>query len=65
MKCIHCKEPNPERWFICRSCGKQASEHKFTTNMYMMSEIGKRTDIEFRTTSLEEDVKQVTRRQHA
>ena len=54
MKCIHCKKPNPERWFICRNCGKQASEPKFTTNMYMMSEIGKRTDIEFRTTSLEE-----------
>ena len=65
MKCIHCNEPNPERWFICRNCGKQASKPKFTTNMYMMSEIGKRTDIEFRTTSIDEDVKELNRRRYA
>jgi len=65
MKCIHCKTPNPEKWFTCRKCGKQASKPKFTTNMYMMSEIGKRTDIEFRTTSIDEDVKELNRRRYA
>ena len=64
-KCIHCNHPNNEGWFYCKNCGKKAFKSKFTTNMYMMSEIVKRTDIEFRTTSLEEDVRQVTRRQNA
>ena len=60
--CIHCKDPNPEQWFYCRKCGKKASDVKFTTNMYMMSEVGKRSDIEFSTTTLdnviEKDIKE-------
>ena len=40
MNCVHCKNPNPERWFYCRACGKKASEAIFTTNLYMMSEAG-------------------------
>jgi uncharacterized membrane protein YvbJ len=63
--CIHCKAPNPEEWFTCRKCGKRASDVKFTTNMYMMSEIGKRTDIEFRTMTVEEDIKDMNRRRYA
>jgi len=63
--CIHCKEPNPEQWFYCRKCGKKASDVKFTTNMYMMSEIGKRTDIEFRDTTVEQDIKDMNRRRYA
>jgi uncharacterized membrane protein YvbJ len=63
--CTHCKAPNPDEWFYCRKCGKIASDTKFTTNLYMMSEIGKRTDIEFRTMTVEEDIKAMNRRNHA
>ena len=58
MKCVSCESPNPDQWFYCRSCGKKTSESKFTTNLYMRSEIGKRTDIEFSATTVEEDIKQ-------
>jgi|TARA_Y100000310_G_scaffold298845_1_gene333155 hypothetical protein len=59
MKCIHCKSDNNENWFYCRNCGKKASEKKFPTKMWMMSDIGKRTDIEFGTTTIEESVKRM------
>jgi len=58
MKCVSCESPNPDQWFYCRSCGKKTSESKFTTNLYMRSEIGKRTDIEFSATTIDEDIKQ-------
>ena len=58
MKCVSCESPNPDQWFYCRSCGKKTSKSKFTTNLYMMSEMGKRTDIELSTTTIEEDIKQ-------
>ena len=57
-KCIHCNTNN-NGWFYCRKCGKRASESKYTTNMYMISEIGKRTDIEFSTTTIEESAKKM------
>ena len=63
--CINCKVPNPDEWFYCRKCGKRASESKFTTNLYMMSEIGKRTDIEFRTTTMEKDIEDMNREKYA
>ena len=53
-KCQHCEEPNPEYWFYCRECGKRASKPKFTTNSFMRTEAGKRTDVEFNTISYEE-----------
>jgi|21_taG_2_1085346.scaffolds.fasta_scaffold00997_7 hypothetical protein len=56
MNCIHCKKPNSENWFYCKNCGKRASSPLFTTNMFMMSEKGKRSDIEFNTISLDEHV---------
>jgi len=56
--CIHCSKPNPERWFYCRGCGERASEKKFSTNMWMMSEAGKRTDIEFRGMTMDEHIKE-------
>ena len=62
MKCIHCKKPNPERWFHCRYCGEKASKPKFTTNLFMMSEMGKRKDIELRTTTIEEDIKDINKK---
>lgn len=34
-KCQHCKTPNPENYFNCRSCGRRASEPKFTTNSFV------------------------------
>jgi uncharacterized membrane protein YvbJ len=63
--CTHCKVPNPDEWFYCRKCGEKASKSKFTTNLYMMSEIGKRTDIEFRTTTIEKDIEDMNRRKRA
>ena len=56
-KCIHCKKDNKDNWFTCRSCGKRASESKFTTNMWMTSDMGKRTDVEFSTQTMDDNVK--------
>ena len=65
MACIHCESPNPKRWFYCKKCGKKTSESKFTTNLYMMSKLGKRTDIELTNTTVDEDIKHMNRRNHA
>ena len=62
MKCVNCDKSNPERWFFCRYCGKKTSDPKFTTNFFMMSEMGKRTDIELRTTTIEEDIKDINKK---
>tara|TARA_R110002020_G_scaffold113877_2_gene262027 strand:- start:2727 stop:2972 length:246 start_codon:yes stop_codon:yes gene_type:complete len=61
MNCIHCETPNPERWFYCRSCGNKASEALYTTNLFMMSEAGKRTDMEFSSISMDEHIKSVNK----
>ena len=55
-ECIHCNYPNPEGWFYCKSCGKKVSESVFTTNMYMRTAIGKRTDIEFSSQSMDKSI---------
>ena len=60
MNCIHCKSPNPEQWFYCKSCGHRASESIYTTNLFMQSEVGKRSDIEFSTTNVEDHIKQIS-----
>jgi len=65
MDCIHCESPNPERWFYCKKCGKKTSENKFTTNLYMISKLGKRTDIELTNTTVDEDIKHMNKRNHA
>ena len=57
--CVHCSSPNPEHWFYCRVCGKKSSTPKFTTNLYMMSEVGKRTDVEFSHVSMEDSIKEI------
>ena len=62
MNCVHCKSPNPEQWFYCCKCGRKASESKFTTNLFMMSKLGKRTDIELTQTTVDEDIKHMNRR---
>ena len=54
-KCIHCNEENKNNWFYCRSCGKKASESKFTTNMWMTSDMGKRTDVELSVQSISDN----------
>ena len=59
MHCQHCKEDNSENWFYCRTCGKRASEPAYTTNLYMMSEVGKRTDIEFSTTTMDSHIDKI------
>ena len=65
MNCVHCNKSNPDNWFYCRKCGKRASETPFTTNMYMMSDIGKRTDIEVTNMSMEDSIKDMNRRNYA
>ena len=57
MNCIHCETPNPEKWFYCRNCGEKASEALYTTNLFMMSEAGKRTDMEFSSISMDDHIK--------
>jgi len=32
VNCQHCKEPNPERFFNCRSCGQRAAKPKWQTS---------------------------------
>ena len=54
--CINCNESNPNDWFYCKSCGERASKPKFTTNMYMISETAKRTDIEFSSTTMDKTI---------
>jgi len=61
MNCIHCKTPNPEQWFYCRSCGNKASESVYTTNLFMQSEIGKRSDIEFSTMSMDDHIGKISK----
>ena len=56
MSCQHCNKPNKENWFYCRSCGKRASEPKFTTNSFMRSERGSRTDIEFNSMDMDKSI---------
>tara|TARA_R100000700_G_C3040279_1_gene64622 strand:- start:254 stop:463 length:210 start_codon:yes stop_codon:yes gene_type:complete len=56
VKCVHCDEPNPEHWFYCRICGKQAAQNKYTSNLWMRTERGKRSDIEFSTMSINDSI---------
>jgi len=60
MQCQHCQSENPERWFYCRECGKRAHKSNYTTNMWMMSEFGKRTDVEFNVQTMDENIKEMT-----
>ena len=64
-KCIHCKKDNKDNWFTCRSCGKRASESKFTTNMWMTSDMGKRTDVEVSVQSMDQNISEMNRRRSA
>ena len=61
-KCVHCFNPNPENWFYCKECGKRASKNKYSQNMWMRTERGKRTDIEFNTTTIDESIKKMNTR---
>jgi hypothetical protein len=60
-KCIHCGHPNKGGWFYCKSCGMKASESKFTTNMWMMSDMGKRSDVELSTQSMSDNIKKMNK----
>ena len=61
MNCIHCETPNPESWFYCRACGNKASEALYTTNLFMMSEAGKRTDMEFSSISMDAHIDKINK----
>jgi uncharacterized membrane protein YvbJ len=58
-KCMHCDKENREGWFYCKSCGKKASESKFTTNLWMTSDLGKRTDVELSTQSMGDNIQKM------
>jgi hypothetical protein len=58
-ECINCSNPNPEHWFYCKKCGKHASGEKYSNNMWIRTERGKRTDIEFRDITMDEHIKEV------
>ena len=62
-KCIHCSNPNPENWFYCRNCGKHASGDKYSQNMWMRTERGKRTDVEFSTQTMDESINEMYKKQ--
>jgi|TARA_R100000664_G_C2755222_1_gene142902 uncharacterized membrane protein YvbJ len=61
-KCIHCGAPNKEGWFYCKNCGKKASESKYTTNLWMISDMGKRTDVEISTQSMDQNMSSMRKR---
>jgi len=65
MQCQYCHKENSEGWFYCRSCGKRASATKFTTNLWMMSETGKRTDVEFSPQTMGESIKEMRKNRYA
>ena len=60
--CIHCKADNSDNWFYCRSCGKHTSENKYSQNLWMSSERGKRTDIEFSTQTVDESINEMNKK---
>ena len=64
-ECIHCKHPNKEGWVYCKSCGKKASVSPFTTNLYMISDMAKRTDVEFSQQSMDQNIKEMNKRTYA
>ena len=65
MQCQYCHKENSEGWFYCRSCGERASATKFTTNLWMMSETGKRTDVEFSPQTMGESIKEMRKNRYA
>jgi len=60
--CVHCETPNKGGWFYCKSCGKKASVSPFTTNLYMISDMGKRTDVEVSEQSIDQNMSEMRRR---
>ena len=45
--CQYCGTPNPDNNFYCKDCGKRANPPLFTVNMWMRTDRGSRTDVEF------------------
>ena len=60
-ECQFCGTPNPNDNFHCVSCDKRVSPPKFTTNMWMRSEIGTRTDIELNERTMEDSINRMYR----
>jgi hypothetical protein len=63
--CIHCNSNNSESWFYCRSCGKRASENKYSQNLWMRTERGKRTDVEFSTQTIDESINEMNKKKES
>ena len=40
----------------CPQCRAERKDYKWTTNLYMISDIGKRTDIEYTPQTMEESI---------
>ena len=60
-KCVHCKEPNSEGWFYCRSCGNKASEPMYTTQVVIRdggwASAIRKDLVDFSTTTMEDSIK--------
>ena len=58
-----CRRHGYHKGASCPKCNNiKSKDKKWTTNLYMISEIGKRTDIEFSSTTVKEDIKNFQRR---
>ena len=55
-KCIKCEAPNPEGWFYCRTCGEKTIMNEYSTNLWMRTERGARTDVEFSSVSMDSHI---------
>lgn len=60
-KCIHCNENNSEGWFYCRSCGKQASKPRYSTQFVVRENNPwataiRKDQIDFRTETMDNSI---------
>ena len=59
ISCKKCDKENKSEKFYCSNCKCKLHSPKWTTNLFMISDIGKRTDMEFSETTIDESVKKM------
>jgi len=59
INCKQCGTSNDSTKFYCSDCLSKLHQSNWTTNLYMGTERGKRTDIEFRETTMDDSIKQM------
>jgi len=57
--CKKCDKENKSEKFYCFNCKCKLHNPKWTTNLFMISDIGKRTDMEFSETTIDESVEKM------